>query len=107
MAKLLTLLEQYLDTQPPIVVIQAIIWWEAVIAFVKLPVCGLGVHLPVKVAMILSVLFCSLNLDTVVSRKYAPPFGTLASVQNVGGACARDATISLAITPPPSGTGKA
>ena len=65
MAKLLTLLEQYLDTQPPIVVIQAIIWWEAVIAFVKLPVCGLGVHLPVKVAMILSVLFCSLNVHNI------------------------------------------
>ena len=65
MAKLLTLLEQYLDGQPPIVVIQAIIWWEAVIALVKLQVCGLGVHLPVKVAMILSVLFCSLNLHGI------------------------------------------
>ena len=37
--------------------------------------------------------------STVVSRKYAPPFATLASVQNAGGAYARDATISLAITP--------
>ena len=36
---------------------------------------------------------------TVVSRKYAPPFATLALVQNVGGAYTRDATISLAITP--------
>ena len=42
---------------------------------------------------------------TVVSHKYAPPpFATLASVQNAGGgggggAFARDATISLAITP--------
>ena len=45
--------------------------------------------------------------NTVVSRKYAPPFATLASVQNAGGgACTRDATISLAITPP-SGTDKA
>ena len=35
---------------------------------------------------------------TVVSRKYAPPFATLALVQNVGGAYTRDATISLAIT---------
>ena len=34
-----------------------------------------------------------------MSRKYAPPFATLASVQNAGGAYARDATISLAITP--------
>ena len=38
---------------------------------------------------------------TVVSRKYVPPFATLASVQNAGGAYTRDATISLAITPPP------
>ena len=37
--------------------------------------------------------------NTVVSRKYAPPFATLASVQNAGGAYTRDATISLAITP--------
>ena len=43
-----------------------------------------------------------------MSRKYAPPFATLASVQNAGGgACMRDATISLAITPPPSDTDKA
>ena len=34
-----------------------------------------------------------------MSRKYAPPFVTLASVQNAGGAYARDAMISLAITP--------
>ena len=38
---------------------------------------------------------------TVVSRKYAPPFATLALVQSVGGAYTRDATSSLAITPPP------
>ena len=36
--------------------------------------------------------------STLVSRKYAPPFATLALVQNVGGAYTRDATISLAIT---------
>ena len=36
---------------------------------------------------------------TVVSRKYAPPFATLALVQNAGGAYTRDATIPLAITP--------
>ena len=46
-------------------------------------------------------------MNTVVSRKYAPPFATLASVQNAGGgAYTRDATISLAITPPPSGIDK-
>ena len=65
MAKLLTLLEQYLDGQSPTVVIQAIIWWEAVLALVKLRECGLGVHLPVKVAMMLSVLFCNLNLHSL------------------------------------------
>ena len=42
----------------------------------------------------------TIYICTVVSRKYAPPFTTLASVQNVGGACTRDATISLAIMPP-------
>ena len=36
---------------------------------------------------------------TVVSRKYAPPFATLALVQSAGGAYTRDATFSLAITP--------
>ena len=37
--------------------------------------------------------------STVVPCKYAPPFATLASVQNGGRAYMRDATISLAITP--------
>ena len=45
-------------------------------------------------------LHCLAYCYTVVSCKYAPPFATLASVQNTGGACTRDATISLAITPP-------
>ena len=36
---------------------------------------------------------------TVVSRKNAPPFATLALVQTAGGAYTRDATFSLAITP--------
>jgi len=44
--------------------------------------------------------FATNFLYTVVSRKYAPPFATLALVQNAGGgAYTRDATISLAITP--------
>ena len=37
--------------------------------------------------------------NTVVSRKYALPFATLALVQIAGGAYTRDATFSLAITP--------
>ena len=39
---------------------------------------------------------------TVVSRKYAPPFATLALVQSARGAYTRDATFSLVITPSPS-----
>ena len=36
---------------------------------------------------------------TVASRKYAPPFATLALVQSAGEAYTRDATFSPAITP--------
>ena len=36
---------------------------------------------------------------TVVSRKYAPPFATLALVQSAGGGYMQDATFSLVITP--------
>ena len=49
MAKLVTLLEQHLDRQPPTIVIQATPWWETVLAHVKLQECGLGVNLSVKV----------------------------------------------------------
>ena len=35
-----------------------------------------------------------------MSRNYAPPFATLALVKTAGGAYTRDATFSLAITPP-------
>ena len=52
MARLLTLLEQYLDREPPTVVAQAITWRETVLALVKLQESGLGVHLPVKVCML-------------------------------------------------------
>ena len=38
-------------------------------------------------------------VNTVVSRKYPPPFATLASVQNTGEVYTWDVTISLAITP--------
>ena len=47
MAKLVTLLEQCLDRQPPTVAILATTWWEAGLALVKLQDCGLEVHLPV------------------------------------------------------------
>ena len=39
------------------------------------------------------------NNNTVVSRKYTPPFATLALVQTAGGAYTRDATFSLTIMP--------
>ena len=45
MAKLVTLLEQHLDRQPPTVVTQATTWWETILAHVKLQESGLGVHL--------------------------------------------------------------
>ena len=48
MAKLITLLEQHLERQPPTVVTPATAWWEAVFALVKLW-GGLGVHLLVNV----------------------------------------------------------
>ena len=49
--------------------------------------------------MRLIILIMGTNLNTVVSRKYNPPFATLALVQKAGGDYTRDATISLAITP--------
>ena len=51
MAKLISLLEQHLDRQPPTVVTQATTWWETVLAHVKLQESGLRVHLPVKVPL--------------------------------------------------------
>ena len=52
MAELVTL-EQYMEAEPPTVVIQATGLWEAALALVKLQEGGLGVHLHVKVAMLL------------------------------------------------------
>ena len=49
MAKLVTLLEQHLNRQPPTVVKQATAWWETILAHVKLQESGLGVNLPVNV----------------------------------------------------------
>ena len=42
MARLITLLEQQLDRQPPTVVTQATTWWETVFTLVKLQEIGLG-----------------------------------------------------------------
>ena len=49
MAKLVTVVGQHLNIQPPTVVIRAMSWWETVIAHVRLQEGGLGVHLPVDV----------------------------------------------------------
>ena len=53
MAKLVMLLEQHMEREPPTVAIQATTWWEAVPALVKLQECGLGMHLTVKVTTLL------------------------------------------------------
>ena len=49
MARLITLLEQHLDRQPPTIVTQATTWWDSVLSLVKLQEIGLRVHLPVEV----------------------------------------------------------
>ena len=54
MAELVTLVEQHMERQPPTVVIQALVRWEAELAHVKLQGCGLGVHLPVQVTTLLN-----------------------------------------------------
>ena len=54
MVKLVTLLEQHVEKQPPTGVIQAIVWWETVLAHVDLHKHGLGVHLLVKVTSLLN-----------------------------------------------------
>ena len=62
MARLIMLLEQHLDRQPPTVVTQATTWWETVLALVKLQEIGLWVHLPVKVC------YCTLYLLSFYER---------------------------------------
>ena len=49
----LSITTQNLNRQPPTVVTQATIWWETVLALVKLQEIGLGVNLPVKVCSLL------------------------------------------------------
>ena len=55
MAGLVTLLEQHMEREPPTVVIQATTEWEAALGHVNLQEGGLGVHLPVKVPMLLRI----------------------------------------------------
>ena len=52
MAELITLLEQHTDRQPPTVVIQATIWLETALVYVKLVESGQGVNLTVRVCCI-------------------------------------------------------
>ena len=56
MVKLVRPLEQHLDRQPPTVVTQATTWWETVPALVEIQGIGLGVHLPVKVCLVVLLL---------------------------------------------------
>ena len=58
------MLEQHLDRMPPIVVIQATIWWETVLALVKIQESGLEVHLPVKVCGDLIPSICAYAQET-------------------------------------------
>ena len=53
MAELVSL-EQHMEAEPLTVAIQATTEWEAVLALVNLQEGGLGVHLHVKVAVLLS-----------------------------------------------------
>ena len=75
MAKLITLLEQHLDRQPPIVVAQATTWWKTVLALVKLQEIGLGVHLPVKVCyqsdLFLSIYTINTSIFTCILNRHA------------------------------------
>ena len=67
MAELVTLLEQHLDRQPPIVAILATTCWEAVLALVKLQEGGLGVHLPVKVCYVVKSISQQPKIDKLIS----------------------------------------
>ena len=60
MAKLITVLEQHLDKQPPTDVTLATTWWETILAYVKLMECGLGMSLPASV----SQTYVACNLKT-------------------------------------------
>ena len=67
MAKLITVLEQHLDRQPPTVVIQATPWRET-LAHVKIMECGLAVNLHVNVE---STPECTKNLgDDFTKRSF-------------------------------------
>ena len=70
MVKLITLLEQHLDRQPPTVVIQATTWRETVLAHVKLMERGPGVHLPVRVC-------CCWSFNVKTFGLLQPHFGHL------------------------------
>ena len=59
MAKLVTLLEQYLDRLPPIVVIWATTWWETAVTHVKPQEGGWAMHLSVRVCCRWSLYECT------------------------------------------------
>ena len=65
MAKLVISMEQHLDRKQPTVVILATIWWEKILARVKLMECGLGVNRPVSVSQTW-LCICNLQLKGVI-----------------------------------------
>ena len=70
MAKLVTLLEQHLERQPPTVVQHTTNWWEVVFAHVKLQESGLGMHLPVNIkGLLLNIRSWDIVLSSY-NRKY-------------------------------------
>ena len=52
---------------PPTVVTQATTWWETILALVKLQEIGLGMNLPVKVHMLLTLSHPVILCDTMTT----------------------------------------
>ena len=71
MAKLVRLLEQHINRQPPTVVIQATTWWETALVYVMPQECGLGVNLPVKVCCNWSFKYVSSKTASQGTETYA------------------------------------
>ena len=74
-----------MDKQPPTVVIQATLWWEVVLALVKLQDRGLAVHLPVKVCCYYTLHACTHSAGQVFGPIHMLYRGGRASEQLGGG----------------------
>ena len=74
MVKLVTLLEQHLEGEPPTVAIQATGLWEATLGLVKLQEFGLEICLPVKVCCyhgVHSIMVYALCRDSLPAKMVA------------------------------------